>query len=86
MNAPRLEVAPALWTAVLAAEVGEALDWGLGLVQVKDALGLKEISDACGGWIVWRDDDPAFVPRAEWLPMYLKAMADRPSGTEEGTT
>ena len=30
---------------------------------------LRALSEACGGWIVFREDEE-FVPLAEWLPLY----------------
>ena len=32
---------------------------------------LRRLHEACGGWIVWRDDEcETFVPLADWKEMY----------------
>ena len=41
---------------------------GLGEPEIQQ---LRELSDACGGWIVYDDDlEETFVPLAQWLTMF----------------
>jgi hypothetical protein len=57
----------ALWTAVLKGR----LKYGqLQITQVHTNK-LKELSERCGGWIVWDDEsEETFVPLARWLKIY----------------
>lgn len=38
---------------------------------------LRKLSDAAGGWWIWRGKVPELIPMAEWLEMYAKWEAGR---------
>jgi hypothetical protein len=49
-----------------------------GMVSELEIQQLRELSDACGGWIVY-DDDRAetFVPLTQWLTMFAAHANER---------
>ena len=53
----------ALWSML----DSEDRSYGQDEVTADEARQLRELSEACGGWIVWRDPDgETFVTLAEW--------------------
>jgi hypothetical protein len=53
----------ALWEAV----IGVRRDYGRLEVSETHRTRLRELSDTCGGWIVFDDDtEETWLPRAEW--------------------
>lgn len=54
----------ALWSMVALG----ARDFGLGEVSKDEVRQLRELSMACGGWIVWRNGE-TFVTIDEWRAM-----------------
>jgi hypothetical protein len=63
----------ALWEALLKGR----LKYGLFQITRAHTSKLKELSDRCGGWIVWDDDfGEAFMPLDQWQKKY---NADRKS-------
>ena len=48
---------------------------GPGDLDIKD---LRELSDACGGWIVYdKERQQTFVPLAQWQAMFAAHTKDR---------
>lgn len=57
----------ALWTAVLKGR----LKYGRLQITRAHATKLKELSERCGGWIVWDDTSgETFLPLDRWQKMY----------------
>lgn len=53
----------ALWDLVN----GKADSFGMLALTEREATRLRELSDACGGWIMWDDERcETFVPLEEW--------------------
>ncbi len=60
----------ALWAMVL----GGPREYGMGEVTEEQVARLKQLSDACGGWIVWSEGDgETFVPLEEWEQIARRA-------------
>lgn len=55
-----------LWAMVL----GGPRDFGIGTVTEEEIQELRRLSDACGGWIVWRQED-TFIMGQRFMPMEL---------------
>ena len=57
-----------LWSAIVD---GRPREYGRLRIHNKHTARLKELSDACDGWIVFDDDKgETFVPLADWLRVY----------------
>ena len=64
----------ALWKAVLEGR----LKYGTMQITRAHTSKLKELSNRCGGWIVWDDESgETFVPLARWQKMYESECARR---------
>jgi hypothetical protein len=59
-----------LWEVVL----GSRTEYGLHTFTPEEMAGLRELSQLCGGWIVWSDEEgrEAFVPTDTWEAMFAK--------------
>jgi hypothetical protein len=55
------------------------LEFGNGKVALEDLAELQKLSDWCGGWCRWtdEDDDAVFVPLAEWKDLVRARHAAR---------
>jgi hypothetical protein len=49
---------------------------GFGCLREFELAHLRELSEACGGWIVWGKDGEEFVPLEEWKEYYVKHRPD----------
>ncbi len=64
----------ALWHAV---QTGPIF-YGQGQVTTVQIRELRRLSEACGGWVRWSDEetDIVFVPMSEWERVYEEADKD----------
>ena len=63
-----------LWQILIDGQ-GEFGMMGLSEPEIQQ---LRELSDACGGWIVYDDDrGETFVPLAQWLTMFAAHANER---------
>jgi len=72
-----------LWEELLPAYERRAAG-GIRHLNNAEVANLRTLSDACGGWIVWDDDEwdvndgYRFVPLADWLQHYAEYMGEKP--------
>ena len=64
-----------LWR--MATQPDNVHSWGMGSVFSEDVQRLRELSEKCGGWIVW-DDTPGekWVSLSDWAPKFAAYEAE----------